>query len=105
MRSKPKAAASALTPAAPAVEPRSVEAELELLRDAQRAPDRSARTALALAEQQAQLYPQGTFVEEREMLRIEAELTRPVTDLCECPSGFACVDAIPALEPALAGSY
>jgi hypothetical protein len=26
-------------------------------------------------------------------------------DLCECPNGFACVDTVPTLEPALAGSY
>jgi hypothetical protein len=68
-------------PAIATVEPQapvpvlSIEAELELLRKAQSALNRSASAALALAEEHAQLYPQGAFVEEREMLRIEAELT------------------------------
>jgi len=29
----------------------------------------------------------------------------PGADLCECPSGFSCVEGVPALEPALAGGY
>lgn len=58
--------------AGPALTP---ETELLLLRKAQSALNRSASAALALADEHAQLYPNGVFVEEREMLRIEAELT------------------------------
>jgi len=53
---------------------RSAEAELELLRQAQSALNHSASAALALADEHAQLYPEGIFAQEREMLRIEAEL-------------------------------
>jgi hypothetical protein len=75
VQAKPTAAVIATAePQAPAPT-LSVEAELELLREAQSALNRSASTALALAEEHAQLYPHGAFVEEREMLRIEAELT------------------------------
>ena len=52
----------------------SAEAELELLRKAQSALNHSASGALALADEHAQLYPEGIFAQEREMLRIEAEL-------------------------------
>lgn len=51
------------------------EAELLLLQKAQSALNRSASTALELAEEHARLYPNGVFQQEREMLRIEAELT------------------------------
>lgn len=63
--------AAEIKPAAPV----SPEAELALLRKAQSALNRSARTALTIADEHAQLYPNGIFVQEREMLRIEAELT------------------------------
>lgn len=59
----------------PSAPPASPEAELALLRRAQSALNRSASTALTLADEHAQLYPNGIFVQEREMLRIEAELT------------------------------
>lgn len=52
----------------------TAEGEIELLREAQRALNRSASTALTLADEHARLYPKGVFVQEREMLRIEAEL-------------------------------
>jgi RNA polymerase sigma-70 factor (ECF subfamily) len=55
--------------------PASPEAELALLREAQSALNRSASAALTLADEHARLYPNGVFVQEREMLRIEAELT------------------------------
>jgi hypothetical protein len=57
------------------IAPASAEEELALLRRAQSALNRSASTALTLADEHAQLYPNGIFVQEREMLRIEAELT------------------------------
>lgn len=52
----------------------SPDAELALLRKAQSALNGSASSALALAEEHARLYPKGLFIQEREMLRIEAEL-------------------------------
>lgn len=79
--SRPRIQAKQAAPVVAAAEPLapaptlSIEAELELLRKAQSALNRSASTALAIAEEHAQLYPEGAFVEEREMLRIEAELT------------------------------
>jgi len=74
-KAKPAAPELALAPAPAAAPALSVEAELELLRKAQSALNHSASTALALASEHAQLYPNGAFAEEREMLRIEAELT------------------------------
>jgi hypothetical protein len=50
------------------------EAELALLQRAQSALNRSASAALELAGEHSRLYPNGLFVEEREMLCIEAEL-------------------------------
>jgi len=50
------------------------EAELELLGRAQRALDSEPRTALSLAEQHTATYPRGLFVQEREMLAIQARL-------------------------------
>ena len=29
----------------------------------------------------------------------------PGSDLCDCPDGFSCVDAVSAFQPDLAGSY
>lgn len=63
-----RARATARTTASP-------EAELALLREAQDQLNRSARAALPLLDQHAHDYPHGLFVQEREMLRIEAELT------------------------------
>jgi hypothetical protein len=53
----------------------SPDAELALLRKAQSALNGSASAALRLAEEHARSYPNGLFIQEREMLRIEAELT------------------------------
>jgi hypothetical protein len=66
--------AARVTDRAPSV-PATPEAELALLREAQSALNRSASAALALADEHARLDPSGIFVQEREMLRIEAELT------------------------------
>ncbi|HKP62870.1 MAG TPA: hypothetical protein VJV78_39315 [Polyangiales bacterium] len=49
-------------------------AELELLAEAQRALERDPRTALSRTERHAELYPQGLFVQEREMIAIRALL-------------------------------
>ncbi len=50
------------------------EAELELLRRAQRALGRSPGRALALAARHARDYPRGVFAQEREVVAIEAQL-------------------------------
>jgi hypothetical protein len=79
--SEPAPAAKSITKRAARVTERAAsvpatpEAELALLREAQSALNRSASAALALADEHARLYPSGIFVQEREMLRIEAELT------------------------------
>jgi hypothetical protein len=54
--------------------PASPQGELELLRKAQDALNRSPASALPLLAEHEATYPAGIFVQEREMLRIEAEL-------------------------------
>jgi hypothetical protein len=67
-------------PAAVAPQPQAAppgvhaEAELQLLGRAQRALDSQPNAALALAEEHAAAYPRGLFVQEREMLAIQALL-------------------------------
>lgn len=53
---------------------RSPEAELSLITRAQAALDRDPRRALSLASEHAEDYPSGIFREEREVVRMEAEL-------------------------------
>lgn len=73
-RAKPQPKA-ALPPPPQATEPHAdAEAELKLLGRAQRALDFEPRSALALAEEHAEAYPRGVFVQEREMLAIQALL-------------------------------
>ena len=80
MNTKPSSPRSARKPGdVPKPSARTVaqapEAELLLLREAQSALNRSASAALSRLDEHARLYPSGLFVQEREMLRIEAELT------------------------------
>jgi len=70
---KPFVAASP-QPSAAADSPNEVEAELALLGRAQRELGADPRAALALAEEHAATYPRGLFVQEREMLAIQALL-------------------------------
>jgi hypothetical protein len=44
-------------------------------------------------------------VEERVYCTCRCDGPPGAADLCECPDGFACIDVIPTLEPALGGRY
>jgi hypothetical protein len=44
-------------------------------------------------------------IEERVYCTCRCDGPPGAADLCDCPSDFTCVDAVPTLEPGLAGSY
>lgn len=58
----------------PLVQPPDPALELQLLKRAQHSLDREPKRTLELTEQHKQLYPQGIFAQEREMLAVESLL-------------------------------
>ena len=71
-RSSSKSVAPSAVPAGPKPPPAIGITETQILRDARLVLDRDPRSALALSEQHRRDYPNGSFVQERELIAITA---------------------------------